>query len=501
MNAPATRASLLALTGGLAFAVATAGAGGVTSESAFRLVAVVTNTPVANSPGDALREPTNLRVAPDGRILFIERSGALKVWNPMTHAVMIAAKLPVFHGFEDGLVGLALDDGFATNHWVYLHRSLPDTGTNGGHKTGLMRLSRFLLTGDRLDTVNETRILETPTLRDDSCHAAGDLATDGAGNLFVALGDNTSAFHCDGFNPVDERPGRMAFDAQRTSANTDSLLGKILRIRPLRRGGYEIPPGNLFPPGTPRARPEIFIMGVRNPYRISFDAKSACLYWGDPGPDALLPGADRGPAGYDEINQARTPGFFGWPYFGGPNLGYRAFDFAGHIPGAVYDSNRPVNHSPNNSGRFDLPQPRSPMIWYSHMPSTLFPAVNGVGGPTALAGPVYRFDPALASATKFPKAYDHRLFIFDWTRNWIATVGLDANERLARNADGAADVVRFAPRLRLKRPIDLKFGPEGCLYVLEYGSFWGENRDSRIVRIEFTGNNDSGASGLTPPPP
>lgn len=53
----------------------------------------------------------------------------------------------------------------------------------------------------------------------------------------------------------------------------------------------------------------------------------ACGYWGDVGPDAGKDSLGRGPRGYDEVNQARGPGFFGWPYFVGNNYAYNKYDF------------------------------------------------------------------------------------------------------------------------------------------------------------------------------
>ena len=59
-----------------------------------------------------------------------------------------------------------------------------------------------------------------------------------------------------------------------------------MRIRVKDDGTYEIPDGNLFPKGTDKTRPEIYVMGNRNPYRISVDQKNSNLYWGEVGPDA-----------------------------------------------------------------------------------------------------------------------------------------------------------------------------------------------------------------------
>ncbi|MCO7089445.1 PQQ-dependent sugar dehydrogenase, partial [Pseudomonas aeruginosa] len=128
-------------------------------------------------------------------------------------------------------------------------------------------------------------------------------------------------------------------------ANTNDLRGKILRIHPEADGSYTIPEGNLFPaPSVPnggtagsttaplgeprRTRPEIYTMGHRNPFRISVDPKTGFLYWGDIGPDAGQPKDDRGPAGQDEVGQARKAGNFGWPYFVGDNKAYHQYDFA-----------------------------------------------------------------------------------------------------------------------------------------------------------------------------
>src|SRR5690606_18332849 len=104
----------------------------------------------------------------------------------------------------------------------------------------------------------------------------------------------------------------------------------------------------LFAEGTEKTRPEIYVMGNRNPYRISVDQKNGNLYWGEVGPDARRNDMRaRGPMGYDEINQARKAGFFGWPLFVGDNYAYRQFDYATGKSGELYDAQQPLNNSPN----------------------------------------------------------------------------------------------------------------------------------------------------------
>ena len=202
---------------------------------------------------------------------------------------------------------IALDPGFANNQWIWLYYSPTNAAEN--------RLSRFTLRGEHLDRESEKIVLRVATQRDICCHAAGSLAFDGQGNLFLSTGDNTNPFESEGFAPIDDRPGRYPWDASKSSANTADLRGKILRIHPEPDGSYTIPAGNLFPPGTPKTRPEIFVMGCRNPFRISVDRTTQTLYWGEVGPDAQALLADRGPAGFDEVNRTKVAGNFGWPFF------------------------------------------------------------------------------------------------------------------------------------------------------------------------------------------
>ncbi|MBD0260851.1 MAG: PQQ-dependent sugar dehydrogenase, partial [Cytophagales bacterium] len=134
---------------------------------------------------DNLDEPMELAVLPDGRVLFIERKGAVKLYDPGAGRVKEANVLNVFHGLEDGLLGLTLDPDFAGNGWVYLFYSPP------GEKP-VQRVSRFRLKGDGLELASEQVIIEIPTQRQECCHSAGSLAFGPGGNLYIAVGDNTN---------------------------------------------------------------------------------------------------------------------------------------------------------------------------------------------------------------------------------------------------------------------------------------------------------------------
>jgi cytochrome c len=433
---------------------------------------------------DVILDPMEIAVADDGRVFFIERAGILKVWNPKTKATTVVAKIPVFKELEDGLLGIALDPKFSRNHWIYLFYSAPETGTDPATgKIGENRVARFTLKGDTLDLASEKILLRVATQREQCCHSAGSLSFDAQGNLYASTGDNTHPGESDGYTPVDERPGRGPWNAQKSAANANDLRGKILRIHPESNGTATIPSGNLFPKGTPNTRPEIYVMGNRNPFRITVDQRSGFLYWGEVGPDAGGPNESRGPAGFDEINQARKAGNFGWPFFAGDNRPYRHYDFETRKNGEAWDPLHPINDSRLNTGPKELPPAQPAFIWYPYGASTRFPAVKS-GGRTAMAGPVYYFNDRLKSETKLPREFDHTLFIYEWSRNWILAVHLDEQNQIAKTSSGALRIEPFCAGMTFMRPMDLELGPDGCLYVLENGTAWIGNRDTQLVRIE-----------------
>jgi cytochrome c len=425
--------------------------------------------------------PMELAVLPDGRLLFIERFGNVRIWKPDSQSTVLAAKFNV-HGqlnpntnqgadrgsWEAGLLGLTLAPEFGRTGWVYIYYSpAGDTPEN--------RVSRFTLTGDTLDLASEKILLRVPVQREVCCHEAGSLAFDADGNLYVSTGDNTNPFQSSGYNPSDYREGRYAFDAARSAGNADDLRGKILRIHPEPDGSYTVPAGNLFPPGTPRTRPEIYVMGCRNPFRISVDQVTGTLSWGDVGPDAREIQSSRGPAGFDEINRTRQAGNFGWPFLIADNKPYRQYDFASGKSGPPQNAQSPVNHSPNNTGLVNLPPAKPAWLWYPYSPSIRFP-LTGSGGRTACAGPFYHYRADLKSDRKLPKTYDGVQFIYEWERGWILAARTDES--------GAPRLERFAPEVKLKRPVEMEIGPDGALYVIEFGTGWENNKDAQIIRIE-----------------
>ncbi|MGK7391660.1 MAG: ThuA domain-containing protein [Candidatus Cyclobacteriaceae bacterium M2_1C_046] len=422
-----------------------------------------------------LDEPTELDFLPDGRIIFIERKGNVKLYLPEKDTTLIINNIDVFHEEEDGLMGLAVDPNFKDNYWVYLFYSpAGDSAVN--------RLSRFEFLNNSLLMSSETVILDVPVQREECCHTGGSIAFDAYGNLYLSTGDNTNPFASEGYAPIDERNGRDAWDAQRSSANTNDLRGKILRIKPQPNGTYTIPEGNLFPEGTAKTKAEIYVMGMRNPYRISVDQKTGYLYWGDVGPDARATDSLRGPRGYDEINQTRSAGFHGWPYFVGDNYVYNDYNFGTKTSGETFDPDSPRNESPNNTGLKDLPPAKPAYIWYPYASSPEFPIVKD-GGRNAMAGPVYHPELYSSNKGKYPAYFENKLFIYDWMRNWILVVTMNEKGDLE-------SLEPFVPNIKFNNLMDMEFSPTGELYVLEYGSGWFQhNIDARLVRIEYNSGN------------
>jgi cytochrome c len=454
---------------------------GPQTDGAFRKVILETDKD-ADGDGtidDTLKDPMELAVAKDGRVFFAERSGIVKVIAPGSKESAVVGKVEVFGGLEDGLLGMTLDPNFDKNNWIYLFYANPETTKDlDGKKAGENRVSRFTLKEGTLDLSSEKILIRINTQREECCHSGGSLNFDAAGNLYASVGDNTNPFGSDGYAPIDEQPGRSPWDAQKSSANANDLRGKILRVHPEADGSVTIPKGNLFAPGTEGTRPEVYVMGNRNPFRIGIDQKTGFLYWGDVGPDAGQANENRGPAGFDEVGQARAAGFFGWPLFIGDNKPYIDFNFAEKKAVAAFDPKKPINDSPNNTGIKELPPAQPAFIFYPHSPSSRFPAVNGGGGRTAMAGPVFYYDANLKSDHKLPAEFDHTLFIYEWSRNWIVAVHLDENEKIKK-------MEKVWTGMTFKRPMDMELGPDGCLYVIEFGTNWSDNKDSQIVRIEY----------------
>jgi PKD repeat protein len=165
------------------------------------------------------------------------------------------------------------------------------------------------------------------------------------------------------------------------------------------------------------------------------------------------------------------------------NKPYIDYDFATSNSTTAFIASAPVNNSPNNTGPTNLPPARPAWIWYPYDSSVEFPEVNGAGGRTAMGGPVYHYQTNLVSGRKLPRYYDNTLFIFEWSRNFIKEVKLDDSGNVLK-------INPFLPTFSFSRPMHMEIGPDGAIYMIEWGSgFGGGNPDAKITRIDYVGGN------------
>jgi len=439
-----------------------------------------------------LGEPMSLAVLPNRSVIHTARNGTVRITD-VNGNTSVAGNIPVYTHDEEGLQGVAVDPNFATNRFVWLYYSpplstpagdAPATGTAAQFATwqGHLRLSRFTLnTNNTLNMASEAIVLQVPNDRGMCCHVGGDIDFDAAGNLYLTTGDDTNPFESSGYTPIDERTNRNpSYDAQRSSSNTNDLRGKLLRITPQANGTYTIPAGNLFAPGTANTRPEIYAMGFRNPFRMSVDKPTGIIYLGDYGPDAGVTDANRGPNGQVEFNRITSPGNYGWPYCTGTNTTsetYNEYTFPSGPSAAKYNcAGGPTNNSFRNTGQATLPAARASWIRYGGDAGT--PPEFGTGSESPMGGPVYRYNASLNSSIKFPQSLDGRYFAGEYGRRWIKAIAVNTN--------GTPGEISAFPWTG-NQVMDMAFGPDGALYVIDYGT--GSNNQG-LYRIEYIGGGN-----------
>jgi glucose/arabinose dehydrogenase len=442
-------------------------------------------------------EPLTISVLPDRSVLHTARNGTLRRTDA-NGTTSVIGNIPVYTHDEEGLQGVAADPNFATNRFIYLYHApplstpsgdAPATGTDWSAWAGVNRLSRFTLNSDfTVNMSSQVNILDVATNRGMCCHVGGDIDFDAAGNLYLSTGDDSNPFDSAGYSPLDERTNRNpVYDAQRSAGNTNDLRGKILRIKVNANGTYSIPSGNLFAPGTAGTRAEIYAMGFRNPFRMSVDKATGVVYVGDYGPDAGSTSSTRGPSGQVEFDRIASPGNYGWPYCTGTNTStetYNEWNFATNSTGPKFNcAGGPTNNSFRNTGLQTLPPARASWIRYAGDAGS--PSEFGSGSESPMAGPVYHYDAANPSTTKFPQALDGQFFAGEFGRGWIKPIKI--------NSDGSRGAIDSFPWVG-KQVMDMQFGPDGALYVLDYGAGFGNgDANSALYRFDYVGSGNNRA--------
>ncbi len=437
-----------------------------------------------------LKNPVHLAVAPDARVFIADmNTGEIRLYKPGTAGTTVAGTVPTRFDNEDGLLGISLHPRFAQNGYLFAIFTTKNTSAPS-HV-----VYRYKVNGDAIDINGGVKILEINRIPNGKWHAGGGMAWDADENLIIGTGDDTNPHDApnDGYGAIYYKDPIK--DAQKSAANSNDLRGKVLRIHPVETAVngkyYTIPSGNLFPEGTANTRPEILAMGARNPYRVSAHPRTGWVFFGDVGPDAGSNSATRGRAGHDELNLVMTAGNYGWPYCNGNNFPYNNVDYSGAsgVPGAAFDCANLVNNSPNNTGIKNLPPARAPVLWYAAANNTDWKEV-GSGAETAMAGPVYKYDPASTSTVKFPPEYDGRLLFWDWSRRNMKLISFDSQGKYKSMVD--LPVANIASQFG--SVISAEYGPDGALYILRNSSngYTGQGSTGGLFKVDYTGpRNDA----------
>lgn len=251
---PGRSRDLLATAVAVAALVAGAGAGGADKAGAQAAA------PGLKPIGD-FDSPVYVAHAPGARkLLFVvEQPGTVQVLRKGRRLARPFLDLSdeVTYGGEQGLLGIAFDPGYAKNRRFYVY--YVDLAGN----IRVDGLRRKLHSPTRADAGSRHKVIGIPHPTNAN-HNGGTVQFGPDGHLYLATGD-----------------GGAAGDPPGNAQNPDVLLGKLLRIDPHRRHGYGSPKSNPFAGGP--GRNEIYSLGLRNPYRFSFDRATGDLWIGDVG--------------------------------------------------------------------------------------------------------------------------------------------------------------------------------------------------------------------------
>jgi glucose/arabinose dehydrogenase len=333
-----------------------------------------------------LTGPTAMQFAPDGRLFVLEQAGNVELVRG-DGSTWTALHLNVDSHGERGLLGIAFDPAFASNHFVYLYYTNPGPGgapwATGEHN----QLSRFTVDDSnptRPIFENEAPILDWDNLSAATNHNGGAIHFGLDGMLYANAGDNVQTFTQGG-------------NTYRVSQTLSDLLGKQLRIDvgAFNQGvatrddtivGHLIPVDNPFVGTAPGINQLIYALGLRNPFTFAVQPGTGTIFINDVGENT-----------WEEIDQSSPGANFGWS--GGNTDGFGHSSPPG--PGVYHD----------------------PLLAYNH-------SGGPAGGGIAIVGGAF-YDP---STPQFPASYVGKYFYADLGAGWIRVFD-PANPGSARNPD------------------------------------------------------------------
>lgn len=234
-----------------------------------------------------LDRPTAMEFAPDGRLFVAEQGGTLRVVKDGQLLPTPFVSLPADSSGERGLLGIAFDPQFTSNHFVYVYWTAQSPVTHN-------RISRFTASGDVAVAGSEVDILDLPALSAATNHNGGAIHFGADGKLYVGVGENANA------------PNAQSLD---------TTLGKLLRINP----DGSAPSDNPFVSQTSGINRDIWAMGLRNPFTFAVQPGTGRIFINDVGQNT-----------FEEIDAGAAGANYGWPTTEGfaqagqqPPVGYR----------------------------------------------------------------------------------------------------------------------------------------------------------------------------------
>ncbi|MGE4180106.1 MAG: PQQ-dependent sugar dehydrogenase [Limisphaerales bacterium] len=358
-----------------------------------------------------IAEPVHVEACPDGTLWFASRRGSLWSWDPENSTKRLVGRFPVSTSGQRGLYAFQFDPGFLTNGFVYFSWApMVSVGNTN-------RVSRFTATGNRgawtvgIDT--ERILLDIPS-SDHGLQQGGALLWHPRERLlYVGTGDNT---------PPDET-ARVYDDPASPPQDLGDLRGKILRIDP----DGKVPTGNPFV-STPRARPEVYAFGLRNPLTLSWNEPTGDILVGDVGYDRRRD--------FEEVNRLRPGANFGWPRCDGRNLDT--------LSGAA------------------CPIPEAVAPWFSY-PHDSAAAV--------MVGPAI-----LQPAVGWPDSFGAGFFYSDYSRRIVRFAQTDARFESVTNTLPVVSGLTGGV-------LSMALAPDGALNLIQHAGSLGGGREDRFSRV------------------
>lgn len=237
-----------------------------------------------------LTGPTSFDFLPDGRLIFAEKFGLVRIARDgvLLPQPALDLRAVVNDRFQSGLLAVTADPDFIRNGFLYLGYAAdeksqhePDSGESGA------KVVRYTLVDDRIDP-SSAFVLVDDFSGLGKYHSVGAIRFGPDGMLFVSFGDGSDSNYAE-------------YARTYVSDDLDSINGKILRIDPRTGAGPSDNP--FFEPHAPRsARSRTWAYGLRHPFRFAVHARSGVPYAGDVGLHK-----------YESIVRAAAGARFGWP--------------------------------------------------------------------------------------------------------------------------------------------------------------------------------------------